>query len=369
MIKVSIIFGTRPEVIKMASVIKAFKKEKDITLDVCFTGQHKEMVMSLLDFFDIKPDYSLNLMQNDQTLAGLNARAIVELDHYFEKVRPEMILVQGDTTTAMCSASAAFYRKIKIAHVEAGLRTNNIFSPFPEEFNRKVISCIADLHFAPTERARNNLLTENVPPAHILVTGNTVIDTLYYTLDKMRQSPVSMNFEWINNNKRIVLITGHRRENFGTGFENICEAIKELGQRYSDYNFVYPVHLNPNVQEPVTRLLKNIPNIYLLPPLDYIQFTNVMAKCYLIMTDSGGVQEEAPGLGKPVLVMRENTERPEAIDAGTAMLIGTNKNNIIKWVEKLLQDEKLYERMAKSKNPFGDGTAAEKIVAFTLKNL
>ena len=348
-------------------LIKAFAQEKNIQLNVCFTGQHKEMVLPLLDFFEIKVNSSLDVMQPSQTLAGLSSLSISKVNEYLYEIQPDIIFVQGDTTTAMCSAIAAFYKKIKIAHVEAGLRTYNMLSPFPEEFNRQVISKITDLHFAPTILAKENLLKENINESKIFVTGNTVIDALLFTKEKLKNNPslINSNYQW-DINKKNVLITGHRRENFGDGFENICNAIRHLAQKYHDHNFIYPVHLNPNVQEPVKRILSNAKNIYLVPPMNYVAFTALMDKSYLILSDSGGVQEEAPTLGKPVLVMRDTTERPEAIIAGTAKLIGITEESIIKNVSDLLDDEEKYKQMALAKNPFGNGTAAKQIVKQTL---
>ncbi|HUC79682.1 MAG TPA: UDP-N-acetylglucosamine 2-epimerase (non-hydrolyzing) [Flavisolibacter sp.] len=366
--KVSVVFGTRPEVIKLATLVKAFEKQSDIELNVCFTGQHKEMVLPLIDFFELKVDRHLNLMQHNQTLATLTANVVAAMDGYFAETQPDIVFVQGDTTTAMCAAMAAFYRKIKIAHVEAGLRTHNMFSPFPEEMNRSVISLMADLHFAPTQGAQNNLLRENISEDKILVTGNTVIDALLFTLQKVKQYP-EYNIGTDFDNKKIVLITGHRRENFGDGFENICCAIRELAEAFPDFQFVYPVHLNPNVQEPVKRILQGLHNVQLLPPMDYIRFTQLMQKSYLILTDSGGIQEEAPVLGKPVLVMRDTTERPEAMQAGTAKLIGTTQQDIVDHVTELIVNKDLYLQMSMAVNPFGDGTAAEKIVAKTVDHV
>jgi UDP-N-acetylglucosamine 2-epimerase (non-hydrolysing) len=368
LIKVSIIFGTRPEVIKLSRVIKELQKEPNVELNVCFTGQHKEMVLPLVDFFEIKIDHALDIMMPNQTLAGLSSLSIKKVDEYLEVVKPDIVFVQGDTTTAMCAATAAFYRKIKVAHVEAGLRTNNMFSPFPEEFNRQVISKITDIHFAPTEAAKENLLKEGVNPSSIFVTGNTVIDALLFTKNKVEQSSekyLRKNL-WDNNLNEIILITGHRRENFGPGFENMCTAIKQLAERYPNYNFVYPVHLNPNVQEPVKRILNGLKNVYLIPPMDYIQFTALMSKCYFILTDSGGVQEEAPTLGKPVLVMRDTTEREEAVAAGAAKLVGTDKDVIVNNATALLENKELFNKMSRVSNPFGDGSAAVKIVEETL---
>jgi UDP-N-acetylglucosamine 2-epimerase (non-hydrolysing) len=366
-LKVSIIFGTRPEVIKLISIIKLFRQHKQVTLDVCFTGQHKEMVLPLLDFFEVKVDHSLEIMKPGQTLAELTANAVQAIDKYLEIKKPDIVFVQGDTTTAMCAATAAFYRKIKVAHVEAGLRTFDIFSPFPEEFNRQVISKITDLHFAPTESARENLAKENIGGNKVFVTGNTVIDTLLYTKDRLKDLPANKNL-WDKDERKIVLITGHRRESFGNGFENICEAIRQLSLRYPNYNFVYPVHLNPNVQEPVHRLLSGLSNVYLIAPLDYIDFTRLMVSSYLILTDSGGVQEEAPSLGKPVLIMRETTERMEAVTCGAARLVGTDIEKIINNASELIEKEEVYRKMSNAGNPFGDGLAGKRIVEHTLSS-
>lgn len=364
--KISVVFGTRPEVIKLATLIKAFEAEPAVELNVCFTGQHKEMVLPLIDFFELKVDSYLDLMQHNQTLATLTANVVSAMDKYFEEVKPDMVFVQGDTTTAMSAAMAAFYRKIKVAHVEAGLRTHNMHSPFPEEMNRSVISLITDLHFAPTEGARANLLNENVAEEKLSVTGNTVIDALLFTLEKVKDQPqYGIGTEY--DNRKIVLITGHRRENFGDGFENICRAIRQLAEAFPGFEFIYPVHLNPNVQEPVKRILATLKNVQLLPPMGYIQFTQLMQKSYLILTDSGGIQEEAPALGKPVLVMRDTTERPEAVQAGTAKLLGTAQQDIVDNVAALINDTALYNRMATARNPFGDGTASQQIVEKTLE--
>lgn len=351
-------------------LIKAFEKRKDVQLNVCFTGQHKEMVLPLIDFFELAVDHSLDIMRPNQTLAGLSARSFEAVDTYLEQVKPDIVFVQGDTTTAMCAATAAFYRKIKVGHVEAGLRTYNLQSPFPEEFNRQVISRITNLHFAPTEKASKNLLNEQVDNSTVFVTGNTVIDALQFTQQKVSKSPENYkkHYPWTGSGKPFILITGHRRENFGSGFENMCNAMKELSVKYSNYNFVYPVHLNPNVQEPVQKILSGCSNIYLIPPLDYIQFTSLLADCYFVLTDSGGVQEEAPGMGKPVLVMRDTTEREEAVIAGVAMLVGTDQEKIINEASKLIEDAEAYKRMSTAQNPFGNGDAAEQIVEQTLRH-
>jgi len=345
-------------------LIKAFEKRKEIELNVCFTGQHKEMVLPLIDFFELTVHHSLDIMRPNQTLAGLSARSFDAVDAYLQEVKPDIVLVQGDTTTAMCAATAAFYRKIKVGHIEAGLRTYNMQSPFPEEFNRQVISKITDLHFAPTKLAGENLAKEHADASTVFVTGNTVIDALQFTQKKITEDAANykQDYPWTVNGKPFILITGHRRENFGSGFENMCHAIKELSVKYSGYNFVYPVHLNPNVQKPVQEILSGQENIYLIPPLDYIQFTSLLADCYFVLTDSGGVQEEAPGLGKPVLVMRDTTERQEAVTAGVAMLVGTDKEKIILEASRLIEDKEAYKKMSTAQNPFGKGDSAEQIV-------
>lgn len=345
-------------------LIKAFEKRRDIELNVCFTGQHKEMVLPLIDFFELTVHHSLDIMRPNQTLAELSARSFDTLDAYLQEVQPDIVLVQGDTTTAMCAATIAFYQKIKVGHIEAGLRTYNMKSPFPEEFNRQVISKITDLHFAPTEQAKNNLENEHASTKNVFVTGNTVIDALLFTQHKIKEDAAKYkkNYPWYVNGNPFILITGHRRENFGLGFENMCYAIQTLAIKYPSYNFVYPVHLNPNVQKPVQSILSGHDNIYLIPPLDYIEFTALLADCYFVLTDSGGVQEEAPGLGKPVLVMRDTTERQEAVTAGVAMLVGTDKEKIILEASTLIEDKEAYKRMSTAQNPFGQGNSAEQIV-------
>ncbi len=350
-------------------LIKAFRSKKEISLNVCFTGQHKEMVLPLLDFFELHVDRSLAIMRHDQTLAGLTAGSFEAIDKYLAETKPDIVLVQGDTTTAMCAATAAFYRKIKVGHIEAGLRTYNLQSPFPEEFNRQVISKVTDLHFAPTPLTRLNLLKEEIDDSRIFVTGNTVIDALLFTREKIsaNKQVYKADFPWGKEERPFILITGHRRENFGLGFENICGAIKELALKYPLFDFVYPVHLNPNVQEPVNNLLSSEPNIFLIPPQDYIAFTALLTECFFIITDSGGIQEEAPGLGKPVLVMRDTTERQEAVLAGVAMLVGTDKDKIVKEASRLIEDKSAYTGMSTAQNPFGDGHAAGRIAEETIK--
>ncbi|MCT7616615.1 UDP-N-acetylglucosamine 2-epimerase (non-hydrolyzing) [Aliarcobacter butzleri] len=370
--KVLLIFGTRPEAIKMAPLVKSFEKEKTIELKVCVTAQHREMLDQVLQIFDIKPDFDLNIMKKGQDLYDITSEILLGLRNVFEEFKPDIILVHGDTTTTSASSLAAFYNKIKVGHVEAGLRTGDIYSPWPEEVNRQITGVLANYHFAPTITSQNNLLKENKNPKNIIVTGNTVIDALFLALDKIKNNDKikneiikSINLQYkIISDKKIILVTGHRRENFGKGFINICEALKVLASNNPNIDIVYPVHLNPNVQKPVKDILSNTSNVYLINPLQYEQFIYMMNKSYFIITDSGGVQEEAPSLGKPVLVMRNTTERPEAVKAGTVKLVGTNKENIIKEAQKLLDDKVEYERMSKAHNPYGDGNACKKIVNF-----
>lgn len=365
--KISFIFGTRPEAIKLAPVILALKADPQFDCHVCVTAQHREMLDQVLQVFEIVPDVDLNLMQHNQTLAGLTARAIESLDRYFSNKQPDMVMVQGDTTTVFCAALSAFYHHIPIAHVEAGLRTFNLDSPWPEEANRVLTSHLADLHFAPTATSRANLLKEGVPDDKIFVTGNTVIDALFIALDKIKHAPppipgLSQHLLRQDSKEQLILITGHRRENFGEGFKNICQAISQLAARFPQIAFVYPVHLNPNVQKPVNGFLAGHSNIHLISPLDYLPFVALMNRATLILTDSGGVQEEAPSLGKPVLVMRDTTERPEAVEMGTVKLVGTNTQAIIDNITTLLNDKNAYETMANAVNPYGDGNAASRIL-------
>lgn len=370
--KISFIFGTRPEAIKLCPLILAMREHSDFEPHVCVTAQHREMLDQVLEVFGVVPDVDLALMEPNQTLAGLTSRAVAKIDEYLAQYQSDMVIVQGDTTTVFCAAMAAFYRRIPIGHVEAGLRTWNKFSPFPEEINRVLTTRVADLHFAPTQASRDNLLREGVDDKDIFVTGNTVIDALHIAVDQVRKKPPlvpGLPADLINaqNEKPLVLITGHRRENFGRGFIDICEAIAILAGRFSDTEFVYPVHLNPNVREPVFRLLSNMDNVHLIEPLGYLPFVFLMNRAKLILTDSGGVQEEAPSLGKPVLVMRDTTERPEAVDAGTVKLVGTDKRMIIDNVTTLLTDEKIYDTMATAINPYGDGKACGRIITACLR--
>ena len=366
--KISVVFGTRPEAIKLAPVILALKADPRFDCRVCVTAQHREMLDQVLQTFGIASDVDLNLMQPNQTLAGLTARAIESLDHYFSEEQPNMVMVQGDTTTVFCAALSAFYHHIPIAHVEAGLRTFNLNSPWPEEANRVLTSHLADLHYAPTATSRANLLKEGVRDDRIFVTGNTVIDALFIALEKIKATPPDIPGlpQYLmpqGSNDPLVLITGHRRENFGKGFKNICQAIAQLASRFPHVAFVYPVHLNPNVQKPVYDLLAGYRNVHLISPLGYLPFVALMDRSTLILTDSGGVQEEAPSLGKPVLVMRDTTERPEAVEMGTVKLVGTDGETIIKHVSSLLTDRKQYETMANAVNPYGDGKACGRILA------
>ncbi len=366
-VHVLIVFGTRPEAIKMAPVVRAFKKSKNFETKVCVTAQHREMLDQVLDFFNIRPDYDLNLMKPDQNLYSLTSDIIVGMKPVLEDFKPNYVLVHGDTTTSTASALAAFYSGAKVGHVEAGLRTYNKLAPFPEELNRQLTGRIADYHFAPTTKSKENLLLENVPEKSIVITGNTVIDALLESVDIVNNIEGNENIDRlkkiIDPVKKLILVTGHRRENHGKGFLNICEALKVIADK-DDVQIIYPVHLNPNVQKPVYSILGDNPNIHLINPLPYEAFVWLMDKSYLIITDSGGVQEEAPSLGKPVLVMRDTTERPEAVDAGTVILVGTDKEKIITEAGNLLKDKKRYKQMSELHNPYGDGKAAGRIVSF-----
>ncbi len=371
MIKNLIIFGTRPEAIKMAPLVKAFQKEKSkFETKVCVTAQHREMLDQVLDFFQIVPDYDLNLMKPNQNLYTLTADIIVGLKDILDEFTPDYVYVHGDTTTTMAASIAAFYSGAKVCHVEAGLRTNNKLSPFPEEINRQVTGRIADFHFAPTTTSKNNLLNENVDESSIIVTGNTVIDALLHSSDKVESytnDQIETLKENIDFNKDIILVTGHRRENHGDGFLNICAALKEIALKNNNVDIIYPVHLNPNVKEPVYRILDNISNVKLIEPLSYPAFVWLMNKSKLIITDSGGVQEEAPSLGKPVLVMRDTTERPEAVEAGTVILVGTDVSKIVFECQLLLNDNNHYQKMSSLHNPYGDGKACERIVNYIIE--
>lgn len=376
--KVMLVFGTRPEAIKMAPLVKAFQAEpENFETFVCVTGQHRQMLDQVLNLFDITPDFDLNIMKAGQDLYDVTARVLTGMRDVFEKVTPDVVLVHGDTTTSTAAALAAFYKQIPVGHVEAGLRTRNIYSPFPEEMNRQITGRIAAYNFAPTILSKTNLLTENVAENSIFVTGNTVIDALHRVTKKL-QSSESMQTELTGflqnagydvnrlvNGKKLVLITGHRRENFGDGFISMCSAIKTLNEKYPDVDFVYPMHLNPNVRKPIAEVFGTTPpeNMFFIEPLDYLPFVFLMEKSDIVLTDSGGIQEEAPGLGKPVLVMRDTTERPEALEAGTVKLVGTNFEKIVAEVSKLLDDKEYYETMSKAVNPYGDGMACPRILA------
>ena len=365
-LRVLSIFGTRPEAVKMAPVVQALERIPEIESRVCVTAQHREMLDQVLNLFKITPDYDLNLMRPNQTLAGLTAEILTHIDPILTAVDPDWVLVQGDTTTVMAAALAAFYRGIKVGHVEAGLRTGDKRQPFPEEINRRIAGTLADLHFAPTHLSKQNLLREGVEERRIAITGNTDIDALQQ-ITKMDEPEEVKNWlkEWQigEGGRRLVLVTAHRREAFGSPIESICAGIKALADHYGDsLQFVYPVHLNPNIQEPVHRLLGNIPNIHLLPPVDYLPLVHLMKHSTIVLTDSGGIQEEATGLGKPTLVLRDKTERPEGVDAGVLKLVGTDNHRIVAEARRLLDDPHAYTQMAHAENPFGDGHAAEKIV-------
>jgi len=366
-IKILSIFGTRPEAIKMAPLIVALQEHDSFDSKICVTAQHREMLDQVLDVFGIEPDYDLNIMKPNQSLEDTAASILTGLRVVLEECKPELVLVHGDTVTTFAASLAAFYSKIPVGHVEAGLRTGMLNSPWPEEGNRKLTSAISKMHFAPTEISRQNLLDENVSEKNISVTGNTAIDALFFIQEKLEKDrelnlQLSEKFPYLDEEKKLILVTGHRRENFGDGFEQICEALAEIAHNHPELQILYPVHLNPNVREPVNRLLKDKNNIFLIEPLEYLPFVYVMGKAYIILTDSGGIQEEAPSLGKPVLVMRETTERPEAIKTGTVKLVGTNKNLIINSIEKLTNNEAEYKKMSVAHNPYGDGRASGRIV-------
>jgi UDP-N-acetylglucosamine 2-epimerase (non-hydrolysing) len=376
--KVLFIFGTRPEAIKMAPVIKEFQKHPaHFAVSVCVTAQHRQMLDQVLELFGIAPDFDLDIMKPGQSLTDVTCNVLKGLAPVLEKSKPDLVLVHGDTTTTMAASLAAYYQKIAVGHIEAGLRTGNIYSPWPEEMNRRLTGAITRFHFAPTEQSRQNLLAEGVADESITVTGNTVIDALLMVRAKMvvgnmgvtigqnlvSKYPGLASILASNNGKRLILVTGHRRENFGEGFENICYALKEIAVAHPDVEVIYPVHLNPNVQEPVKRILSDAPGVHLIEPLDYLPFVWLMNRAYLIITDSGGVQEEAPSLGKPVMVMRDTTERPEAVTAGTVILVGTDRQKIVAVARQLLTDKPAYEAMTRAHNPYGDGKAAERIVA------
>jgi len=374
-----LVFGTRPEAIKMAPLVKEFQKNKsDFKTIVCVTGQHREMLDQVLQLFEIVPDYDLNIMKQGQDLYDVTARVLVGMRDVLKEVKPDVVLVHGDTTTSTAAALAAFYQQIPVGHVEAGLRTHNIYSPWPEEMNRLITGRITTYHFSPTQLSRQNLLIENISDENIIVTGNSVIDALYWVIEKIKkdenlnkklqESLIKAGYDVtrLNEGKKLVLITGHRRENFGDGFVNMCTAIKDLTRKYPDVDFVYPMHLNPNVRKPIYQVFgenfSELDNIFFIEPLEYLSFVFLMEKSTIVLTDSGGIQEEAPGLGKPVLVMRDTTERPEALEAGTVKLVGTDYNKIVNEVSILLDNEDIYEKMSKAINPYGDGLACKRIV-------
>ena len=363
--KVMLVFGTRPEAIKLCPLVIELRKHQDaFDTVVCVTAQHRQMLDQFLNIFEVIPDYDLDIMKEHQTLFDITSRVLTETNRVLTKEKPDVVIVQGDTTTTFAVSLCAYYNQISVGHVEAGLRTGNKYSPFPEEVNRKLTGAIADLHFAPTKWAKNNLLAENIPEEKIVVTGNTVIDALLTVRQKIQTNHKDYGtlFSGIDLGKRIILVTGHRRENFGQAFVNFCIALKTLACKYPDIEIVYPVHFNPNVRRPVNDILKDVVNIKLIEPLDYEPFIYLLDKCYFIITDSGGIQEEAPSLGKPVLVTRDTTERPEAVGAGSAKLVGTDKDIIILEAERLLNDSKHYSKMSNVQNPFGDGNACERII-------
>ncbi len=376
--RILIVFGTRPEAIKMAPIYKILKEESNsFETKLCITGQHREMLDQVLELFDINADIDLDIMGTNQDLFDVTSKIILKMKDVLLSVNPDLVMVHGDTTTALATSIAAFYSDIKVCHVEAGLRTHNLKSPFPEEFNRQIISKISSFHLSPTQEAKQNLLGENIDSSKILVTGNTVIDALFLTLDNIANDSAKekdvisrlnkiIKTDW--RSSRFVLITGHRRENFGEGFKNICLAISKLATIYPHINFIYPLHLNPKVKSPVENLLGSIGNIHLIPPLSYELFTYLLKECYVVLTDSGGIQEEAPSLGKPVLVMRNTTERPEAVEAGTVRLVGTNSKEISENLRELLDDPDIYNQMSKAHNPYGDGKACGRILEY-LQNL
>ena len=372
--KVLTVFGTRPEAIKMAPLVKRLDAEAGIDSKVCVTAQHRQMLDQGLDLFEIRPDHDLNVMRPGQDLYTMTSEILQSIRPIYERERPDVVLVHGDTTTTFAATLAAFYQRIPVGHVEAGRRTGNLYSPWPEEANRKLTGGLARLHFAPTDTSRENLMRENIPAENIVVTGNTVIDALLMVQRKLQASAslsddLAGRFSFLRAGARLLLITGHRRENFGDGFERICEGIARLARRYPDMDLLYPVHLNPNVLGPVKRLLSDISNVHLIEPLDYLPFVYLMTRSTIILTDSGGVQEEAPSLGKPVLVMRDTTERPEAVSAGTVRLVGTDVDAIVTGVSELLDDAAEYARMSYAHNPYGDGLACERIVQSLLSHL
>ncbi|PWC11801.1 UDP-N-acetylglucosamine 2-epimerase (non-hydrolyzing) [Brenneria roseae subsp. americana] len=365
--KVLTVFGTRPEAIKMAPLVHALAQDEAFESRICVTAQHREMLDQVLRLFNISPDYDLNIMQPGQSLSEISCRILTGLEPVMTEFKPDLVLVHGDTTTTLTTSLAAFYQRIPVGHVEAGLRTGNLYSPWPEEANRKLTGHLAMYHFAPTENARQNLLREHLSDRHIVVTGNTVIDALFWVRDRIVSDAdlcrrLDEQYAFLDATKKLILVTGHRRESFGGGFERICSALADIARRHPDVQIVYPVHLNPNVSEPVNRILSGINNVMLIAPQDYLPFVYLMNRSYVILTDSGGIQEEAPSLGKPVLVMRETTERPEAVEAGTVRLVGTDVAKIVDAVSLLLTDENEYQTMSRAHNPYGDGQACQRIV-------
>ena len=361
------IFGTRPEAIKMAPLVLALAADDRFEAKVCVTGQHREMLDQVLGLFAITPDFDLNIMKPGQDLTDVTTAILQGLKTVLSEFKPDVVLVHGDTATTFAASLAAYYQQIPVAHVEAGLRTGNLYSPWPEEGNRKLTGALAQLNFAPTDTSRANLLHEGIDPSNIIVTGNTVIDALLDVVKRLDQDPAllaqaSAPAEFLDPSRKLILVTGHRRESFGDGFERICHALIEVAQQHPEVDIVYPVHLNPNVREPVNRLLNGIGNIYLIAPLDYLPFVHIMSRAHIILTDSGGIQEEAPSLGKPVLVMRDTTERPEAVSAGTVKLVGTNTVDIVRELNRLLQDAAAYQAMSYAHNPYGDGNACQRIL-------
>lgn len=370
--KILLVFGTRPEAIKMAPLVLELQQHSALEVKVCVTAQHREMLDQVLNLFNLTPDYDLNLMQPGQDLYDITTRALLGLRDVFAEAKPDLVLVHGDTTTTFAASLSAFYQKIPVGHIEAGLRTGDIYSPWPEEVNRRLTGALTKLHFAPTAKAQQNLLTENVDKSTVFITGNTVIDALIQVEELIENNQslnheLSQKFDFIDPEKKLILVTGHRRESFGDGFERICQALKTLAEK-PDVQICYPMHLNPNVREPVDRILSGISNVHLIEPQDYLPFVYLMSKSYLILTDSGGVQEEAPSLGKPVLVMRDTTERPEAVEAGTVKLVGTDYDCIVNEASRLLDDEAAYQQMSFAHNPYGDGKACARIAEIILKS-
>ena len=372
--RILVVFGTRPEAIKMAPLVHELKSDARFDVKTCVTGQHREMLDQVLALFSIEPEYDLNIMQPGQTLAQVTSRILLGLDEVLEAFQPSVVLVHGDTATTFAASLAAYFKQIPVGHIEAGLRTGNIYSPWPEEGNRKLTACLTNFHFAPTDTSKENLIKESYSSDSIFITGNTVIDALFMIRDLLVKdaslsAELDTQFPMLDENKRLILVTGHRRESFGGGFERICEALLTTAKQFPDCQILYPVHLNPNVQEPVNRLLVNVGNIHLIEPQQYLPFIYLMTKAHIILTDSGGIQEEAPSLGKPVLVMRDTTERPEAVEAGTVKLVGTDTQTIVNELVKLLTDTEAYEAMSRAHNPYGDGLACKRIATVLAEKL